>query len=465
MTTFTLDDIEFGSISAQQETHLSDYFYRSGAFIQAGDRNTYLVLGAKGAGKSAIYKMLFELKKEIKSFALPHIGIADEPQLRDLWEILISNNLTKSKVNLWKFYFASLLADCLIKDPNFDKIHKKQYQKFLARWGLVQEFPTTWQALRDIKIEVGVNWGVDIKTEFPPKTPLTTNEIDAVINTANAWLRGQGAIVWICLDSLDEVSTNGYSQSHLEELLSDLMRASSEILRLSNIRFKLFFRTDIYNALTYVNKDHFSASKLELKWEKEDLAIMLAHRLVSLHPEHFKNKGISYALALDWINQLFDWKSSQLAGFDDLCIKCMDGNGNVLPRNILLFCIEAKNIQIQFNIQEINLCQGQYLFSGAAINKALQNLATSQLNDFLQIFQNFGRTYSLLRGHHTEKFSRAELSKALNINDHLQAQSNIADLVRVGAIAVKDKKAVNQSDAFEIPFLYALALDIGQGEQ
>jgi hypothetical protein len=37
----------------------------------------------------------------------------------------------------------------------------------------------------------------------------------------------------------------------------------------------------------------------------------------------------------------------------------------------------------------------------------------------------------------------------------------ISDLVRIGAVAVEDKRAVNQSDSFEIPYLYAVALEIG----
>ncbi|MCW1969444.1 MAG: hypothetical protein KIH69_015130, partial [Anaerolineae bacterium] len=114
---FSLDEIDFGSVAAQQETHLSSYFYRSGAFIQAGSVNTYLVLGAKGAGKSAIFKMLFELKNEVRSLKHPHIGINDEPQLREHWETLNNHKLSSSKVTLWRFYFASLIAYRLINEP------------------------------------------------------------------------------------------------------------------------------------------------------------------------------------------------------------------------------------------------------------------------------------------------------------------------------------------------------------
>ncbi|MCW1968445.1 MAG: hypothetical protein KIH69_010060, partial [Anaerolineae bacterium] len=373
------------------------------------------------------------------------------------WETLNNHKLSSSKVTLWRFYFASLIAYRLINEPAFDGNLRKNYQRFLARWGLLRESPSAWQAYRNMSFELSL-WGT-LKAEFPPKDPLSITEIDYVIHTANSWLIGQGANLWLCLDSLDEVSINGSSHSDIEELLSNLMRAASELLRLSQIKFKLFFRTDLYNALTYVNKDHFSASKLELKWSKEDLAILLAHRIARVKPSHAGR--ITYPIAIQWINQLFDWSTSKVKDFDDLCVKFMDGNANVLPRNIIQFCIEAQIKQTQYNIQGINLGENGHLISPNAINEALLTTADSKLNDFLQVFQNFSTTYSLLKGHHTAQFTRSELATALNISDPLKAQLSISDLVRVGAIAIKDRKAVNQSNAFEIPYLYALALQIG----
>jgi predicted Ser/Thr protein kinase len=66
-----LDKLDFGLGAAQQERHLGNYFYRSGAFKLACSDKIYLVLGAKGAGKSAIFRMLRELQSEIPIFAPP----------------------------------------------------------------------------------------------------------------------------------------------------------------------------------------------------------------------------------------------------------------------------------------------------------------------------------------------------------------------------------------------------------
>jgi len=264
----------------------------------------------------------------------------------------------------------------------------------------------------------------------------------------------------LCLDSLDEVSLNGHSHDETEDLLSSMMRAVGELIRLRRIRFKLFFRTDIYHALTYVNKDHFSAVKLELRWSKEDLAILLAHRLQNLHTQH--HGALTFPVSSELISQIFDWPINKaLKSFDSFYDLMRDGNGDVLPRDLINFCITAQKAQINFDIQGINKPANGRLISGPALRDAFVQTAAFKLNDFLQVFQNFSETYDQLKGSPTSSFNRADLSAALGKKDPLDAKLVIADLVRVGALMIKDHRSVNQSDSFEIPFLYALALEIG----
>jgi len=453
-----LETIDFGLGAAQQEQQLRNYFYRSGSFKLAISYKTYLILGAKGAGKSAIFQMLQELHKEIPVFRSPNLWVADEPQLRDHWATLSRIGVT-SQVTLWRFYVASLIAKTCLEQPKLPDNLQKDYKRFLVRWNLVAEIPTAWQAAKLLRFTVG--FGDFFKTEIPPKAPLATTEIDYIIFSANQWLEDNSSDLWVCLDSLDEVALNGHSRhDETEDLLSNMMRAVGELIRSKRIRFKLFFRTDIYHALTYVNKDHFSAVKLELRWSKEDLAILLAHRLLNLHPQ--SKTSLTYPIAMEWINEIFDWSHDKdLKSFDDFYRLMRDGNGDVLPRDMINFCITAQKCQTSFDIQGVNFPAKGKLISPPAIREAFIQTAAFKLKDFLQVFQNFSETYDRLKGSQSFIFNRAELGSALGKNDALDANLVIADLVRVGALAITDKKSVNQSDNFEIPFLYALALEIG----
>ena len=456
-----LDKIDFGLGAAQQEQHLKQYFYRSGSFTLACSNKTYLILGAKGAGKSAIFWMFKELESDIKIFLRPNLWVSDEPQLRDHWATLQKHNMV-SQVTLWRFYVASLIAKRCLEEDSLPEELQKSYKRFLVRWGLVCEVPTMWQAARLLKFKIG--FGDYLSAEIPPRTPLAVTEIDYVINSANNWLETIGADIWVCLDSLDEVSINGNGHDEVEDWLSNLMRAVAELIRLKHIRFKLFFRSDIYQSLTYVNKDHFSALKLDLQWSREDLAIMLAHRLQPLHPSH--TGALTFPVSISWINEVFDWQNDEKPeSFDHLYELLKDGNGNVLPRDLINFCISAQRAQANYDIQGVNCPSTRKLISREAIREAVRQTAASKLTDFLQVFKNFKDTYDQLQGSSSRRFNRLNLSKALGKKDPLDAQIVIADLARIGAIAIKDKKAVNQSDNFEIPFLYALALEIGENNE
>ncbi|MGD1001365.1 MAG: hypothetical protein ABSA67_11790 [Candidatus Brocadiia bacterium] len=448
-----LEKIDFGFGAAQHDTNLKHYFYKSVAFDLTCSDRIYLVLGAKGAGKSAIYQMLREWEDKIPIFKKPNLWLGEEPQLQQHWATL-HPAVSSSKVGLWRFHIASLIAGLLINEDRLAETTRKTFERFLVRWGLVGIVPTPWQSLRTLKFKVGI--GEYVTTEIPPKIPLAMTECDQVIHLASSWLDEQGADLWICLDSLDEVRLNGSKEDEIAELLSSLMTAVSDLIRLRRLKFKLFFRSDIYDELGYVNKDHFSALKLTLKWTKEDIGILLAHRLAVLHPEH--NDDIIYPVAQKWLDEVFDWEEPYAGGFEVLYERFKDGNGDALPRDFVNFCIEAQKSQLTFNRQGVN--KPTCLISAEAIRQAIDLTAADKLNDFLQVFPNYSQTYKQLSGHNSRTFNRKQLSAALGKAD-LDAKLVISDLVRIGAVAVKDRKAVNQSDSFEIPYLYALALKIG----
>jgi hypothetical protein len=447
--------VDFGVGAAHHEQQLANFFYRSGAFQDACSAKTYLILGAKGAGKSAIFRMLQELRAEIPLFQPPNLWLPDEPRLRDYAATLRRLGIA-SAVTLWRFYVATLLIGACLSHPQLPPELLKAYQRFLVRWGLLCEVPTFWQTVKKVKWSVGLK---DYAKVEAGQASLTPNEIDYIILATDHWLDEIGAALWLGLDSLDEVETNGATHDDAEDLQSSLMRAVGELTRLKRVRFKLFFRTDVYQALTYVNKDHFSGVKLTLQWSKEDLGIMLGHRLQVLYPKH--TTAINYPLARQWIDDFFDWPSkSLLETFDGLYATMRDGNGDVLPRDLVNFCVTAQKLQQSFDIQGVEQPAEGKSISTTAIQRAFLATAESKLNDFLNVFQNFNETYERLKGGTSRVFNRAELSDAIGKKDRLDADLVIADLVRVGALAIMDNKVVNLSARFEIPMLYAIALRV-----
>ena len=254
---------------------------------------------------------------------------------------------------------------------------------------------------------------------------MSPTEVDQVLTEAESWLADRKANLWLCLDKLDEVapSLNGGTEVGTEELLSSLMKTVSELFRLPHLRFKLFFRTDIYNALSYVNKDHFSGSKLELTWSREDLAILLAHRLRVRHPD-FKG-AIGFEPALSWINQIFDWGKPPAADFDSLYHFLMDGTENVLPRDLINFCSHSREAQLAFNRQQVNPPTASHLIGNEAIQQGLEDTARSKMDDFIQVFRNYRSHFEQLRGHKSPRLTRSQLSAALGTREKVLEPASV----------------------------------------
>src|SRR5260370_12213994 len=106
-----------------------------------------------------------------------------------------------------------------------------------------------------------------------------------------------------------------------------------------------------------------------------------------------------------------------------------DGNEDVLPRDMINFCIAAQKIQLGLDIQGIEKPSGTKLISPTAIRDAFLQTASSKLNDFLQVFQNCSETYNQLKGSPQSKFNRADLAKPIGTKDPLNPVLVIPDFV------------------------------------
>jgi len=172
--------------------------------------------------------MFRELESEIAIFAKPNLCVRDEPLLRDHYATL--QTLEKASLaTLWRFYMASLIADRCLKESDLPEALRKDYDRFLVRWGLVREVPTAWQAMKHLR--VGVSLGDYLKTEFPPKAPLAVTEIDYVIYSADEWLESRQCNLWLCLDSLDEASINGRQHDEIEDLLRACLKTQNASIK------------------------------------------------------------------------------------------------------------------------------------------------------------------------------------------------------------------------------------------
>jgi hypothetical protein len=447
-----LSSLDFGAGAADHERSLANYFYRSQAFERACDPDICLIIGEKGAGKSAIFLMMRDKGQEISEFRNPNFLITTTANLREHYHLLRSKlGAAPSFVTLWKFYFASiaaltLLDTCTGKEADF-------LIRFVERWEInPQKFPTLLGATVTIPAKL-----LEVKVGSSQPSALNPLQIHEVFAIINRELAKDSRILWIALDELDKVDVDGTNgRNHTSDLLSALMQTHSELYQLGQIRFKFFVRSDVYEGLTYVDKDHFSNAILRLKWETEDLAIMLGLRITASAAAVAGELKLSQAEEL--VDEVFDWPHS-VGGFRQLLDQLRDGRGFVLPRDLLNFAINAKNHQIQFNRWGTNLPR-KGLISPQAVEKGLEEASQAKLSDFLTTFPELYRKYLNLQGHTSYQVSQNELQTLLGLPDKLNFDLALQDFWRVGAIAKEGVRPLHLTENFLIPPIYRRALSL-----
>jgi hypothetical protein len=448
----SLDALDFGDSAADHERSLSTYFYRNELFDRACTPGICLVLGEKGAGKSAVFRMMEDKAQEIAELSNPNFFVATLANLREHFQLLRSILPGQlSYVTLWRFYFASIAAltvqeICRGDDAEF-------LQRFAQRWELnPQRFPSFIGATLKIPLKYA-----EVQIKGAPAmapNPLQLQEVFAVVNRA---LSLNSSTLWIALDELDKVAIDGNgARDHSTDLLCALMQTHSELFPLERIRFKFFVRSDVYETLTYVDKDHFSNAILRLRWEPEDLAILLALRIRA--SAGAPSGALRLANATELISHVFQWPES-IGSFDRLLHELRDGRGNVTPRDLLNFAIESREQQKRFNLYGTNQ-PALGIIGPAAVERGLDAASRVKVNDFVTTFPQIYKKFMNLQGHTSTQLSRAELQTLLGLPDELDFNLAMEEFWRIGTIAKKENKPIHLIKGFEIPPIYRRALGL-----
>lgn len=470
-----LEALNFGQDVSENEVNLDKYFLETEAFKSVVGGEVDLVMGHKGTGKSAIYRILVSEKYDIPTLKNTYVLPASNPTGSDIFRQILGTDKTEVEFRLlWTAYLVSLVGNHVcdtFADQSSGKI--KEINEFLVAIGLrtqkanQQSLLSRIKNLRRINFSVGtsmdgmptIGFEIDLGEKKDSKTEVPESAFCELFEMLVDIFNEADSNCWIVMDRLDEA----FSRNSDEELLAlrGLLRAHMQLCALSGgqvtIRPKLFLRTDIFDRITriggFTNVTHFRS--INLMWNQRSIASMVAQRILC-------NDMIAGWLKLNGVN-LSDsnavWQAIIPGTIQsDKSLKWVvsgtcDGLGAYNPRNVLTLLSLAR-------IRGLNLIKSnpdyslRNVISTEAIQSAFGELSRRRLDDTILAEFPEARPYvERLRGGAAIFSTRRELWNVLTGNDGSVYVPEIVDhLFFIGLLKSID------ADQSSVAFLYRPAL-------
>lgn len=279
-----LDELRFRSPTAQEVdvTEIPTIFQRTGDFPKFLQDRTWLVRGAKGAGKTLLFRLFIEQPDTARILAKPYedlqnVGFVSGHGPLNLHRTFLTSGSLEDYEKLagrqnwaqfWPHYLLFRLAaerkdlQPLFSDPFLLHVckHEDVSHKEILAW---------------LVSRIGMSF--------------SSSRVHDELHGINEWLKGQNQKIWILYDELD----TGFGRTGFEEEYDRRRSALGALLEwwlevgpgLSNFSPKILLREDIWAGLNFTNKTYYTTRTVLLRWEEEDLWRLVLRQILNTSPK------------------------------------------------------------------------------------------------------------------------------------------------------------------------------------
>jgi len=504
-----LTKLNFGRVDAESDTRFEYCFIGTDMLRHVLTPQHSLVLGSKGSGKSAVFRLLCTDKEHLKPlmpkgyeeiFPIPVYGLYNE-------EYIYGTELREMKTGsiddfryFWLLIVGLKTVSFLSQDEKIRSLVNKSKDNELKNaykvicqvvddLGIEQERTTIGKLKQRISQLVkpssrdaaatGESVSKLLEGDFRHKTGMS---VTAMLDKIDIILRETNTLAWLMLDKLDLMFIDDFEKlkASITGLVQLLIEQSN---RFKNIHFKIFLRSDIYRQLRIVNKSHLISYTTEMKWNDSLLLKLLVSRAVAepfvqkyceeLVGEEVKVSDVINGDDEDVLKLFYAIFESTMAGNDDteydipflhtwMLRNLTDGMDNVYPREQIHLGNLAAEKQIEINRKEGEHASKR-LISSKALREAFAMLSIYRCDTYLYSeFPHLTKHFDVFRGIEKTRFTRDELYGLFekltpNSDEGIRAVFDTGLLKPMG-------RSVDSSMEFKIPLLYRIGLGITQWE-
>ncbi|MBI2618824.1 MAG: hypothetical protein HYW57_01955 [Ignavibacteriales bacterium] len=499
-----LSSLHFGRVDAETDYRLSQCFVGTEMLRQALTPQHTLFIGAKGSGKSALFRLLCGdlgiwkplLPKGYEViFRIPVTGLQSERYLSGVDIDELSPQTANDFRAFWLLYFGLKTATTLVDDKRMEQIaehsvnpkvkaHYAALARIVRQLGLIEASNSVGKLKERIDSlmegapqpsstepkEVGRQLSVSFRNQ-------TGMAIITLLDTIDSLLQETKCLSWILLDKLDLLFFDDVER--LRTSITGLVQLLVEYSdRFRNIHFKIFLRKDIYRQLRIVNKSHLVSYTNDMRWRSQWLIKLLVARAVSSpavqsHCSQALGQQVDVGAVING-NDEFVLRVFYSIFESDMGIirregvrsrthewmmkRLVDGLGMRFPRELIHLGNTAVALQKDLNRNEGPSSPGT-LISARALRQAFVGVSEYRCETYLNAeFPHLARHFDALRGKEKPSFSRDELYGLFEKltpsgDDAIRAIHDVGLMTPLG-------KNVDSALRFEIPLLYRSGLGI-----
>ncbi|HXN39999.1 MAG TPA: hypothetical protein VN892_18360 [Solirubrobacteraceae bacterium] len=487
-----LEDASFGQRVAEDEIReLSEYFVETSQWkrLYAGERD--IVLGPKGAGKSALYSLVLQKAEELLSRNILVVP-AENPEGTPVFQSVAADPPTSEHEfeGLWKLYFLSLIADVLgdwgVDSPSAREVygaledaHVLERKASLSRrLQAVREYVKRFFEAKSVEATLNLDPGTGAVTGMTGKITLGEPSVaqakegfislDELLDKADRAMDELNFEVWIVLDRLDVAFAR---DENLERnALRALFAAYLDMKKLQRVSLKIFLRSDIWDRVTegkFAEASHINEEVIE--WEAQGLRQLMLRRIL-------RNQGIAEFYDVDPESVFASVEKQQAlvarlfpdqidAGknpktFDWMLTRTQDGVGKPAPRELIHLLASLRDRQIRRLELGHDPPPGENLFERTIFKEALKDVSEVRLKKTLYAEYPDLKPYIEALREQKAQQSLPTLSALWDVPE-AEARQIATRLVAVGFFERRGDKA---NPDYWVPFLYRDSLELVMGE-
>ena len=407
-----IENLQFPEVNAAEQTQdLSLLFQRTTDFERFLDDTTCLIRGRKGTGKTALYWLFLQHKSVAQKlahgrldntvFLSAHGKFQESRPSRDEFQDI--HKTLQQDGGTWEaFWRAYLLLRCYQQDL-FKFPQGKKGAKF-------SELKTT---INNVPRERWQSESTQALLQLSTNSKLRPIVKDAVSILLNDETRNNSQKLWFLYDDLDEdfPEAGEVRQQALTGLFQ--LVQSCDANRLTEIRFKIFLREDIWNRLSFDNKSHFTGRYIILQWTRIDF-LRLALRQ-AIQSSDFKNLVDRISpVAVESIDQANEdaidkaleilWGSRRRGGNKSKKVsrwvyeRLTDSSGTTFPRSLSILLTEAKEQELTYKGQSSSKFRADRLLQGTSLELGLKKASEKRCEEIKEEYPNLINFFELLNG-------------------------------------------------------------------